>query len=79
MKREVDINGIELQHGDKVVTIKLNGKARGGNLVIAYVHKLNPDMPAKLVFSQAELNEPIPRTSYKLYTRLQNKIMIIKD
>lgn len=79
MKIELDINGVELKHGDKVVTIELNGKARGGNLVIAYVHKLNHDTPAKLVFSEQDLHCVTPRTYYTLYTRLQNKTMIIKD
>ena len=79
MKKEFDINGIELQHGDKVVTIELNGKARGGNLVTAYVHKLNPDTPATLVFSEQDLHSTTPRTYYRLYTRLQNKTMIIRD
>ena len=78
-KKEFDINGIELQHGDKVVTVQLNGKARGGDLVIAYVHKLNSNTPAVLVKSEQDLHSDAPRTYYNLYTRLQNKTMIIRD
>ena len=79
MKVELDINGDVLQHGDKVVTIELNGKARGGDLVIAYVHKLNANTPAVLVKSEQDLHSATPRTYYSLYRRLQNKTMIIRD
>lgn len=79
MKTELDINGVELKHGDKVVTIRMNGRARGGDLVEAYIYRPDTTKPSVLVISKADLNEPIPRTYYDLYTRLHNKVRVIND
>lgn len=78
-KVELDINGVVLKHGDKVATIELNGRARGGDLVIAYIYKPDINNNAILVRTQADLNEPRPRTFYNLYSRLQNKVLVLNN
>lgn len=78
-KIELDINGVELKHGDKVATIRLNGRARGGDLVEAYIYRPDISKPSVLVISKADLNEPRPRTYYDLYTRLHNKVLVLNN
>lgn len=77
--KEFDINGVEIKHGDKVVTIKKNGNAKGGDLVIVYVWKPNINTKARLITQELDLTLADPYSTYTLYTRLHNKILILKD
>lgn len=76
---EYDIEGTEIKHGDRVATIKLNGRARGGDLMIAYVYKPDVTKPASLVISKTDLDSKTPRHYYDMYKRLTHKILILKD
>ena len=40
-KKYEDLFGNELAHGDRVITIKLNYRARGGDLAVAFVKDFN--------------------------------------
>ena len=64
--REVrDINGIVCHHGDRVITIRKNGKAVGGDLVVAYLKDVYDDGILRLVDS---MGDSYP--SYSFYSKL---------
>lgn len=79
MKQELDIKGKELKHGDKVITIVVNYRAKGGDLGFAYVFKPDSNKPARLVDSAEDLEIPNPYPRHKYYKRLEGKVLIIND
>jgi len=75
---EYDIEGHKLEHGDKVVTIIKNYRAKGGDVAIAYVHKPKVTDRATLVLKEEELLEEKAPRSYGFYDRLSGKVYKIK-
>ena len=77
---EHDIDGNVLQHGDLVVTVVKNSRAKGGDLGFAFVHKPTIYTRARLIAKAEDLTAVNPYTPYGYYDRLQGKTYkITKD